>query len=266
VNSLYRRALADLYAGSANWRMWMRLGWMETRRRYRRTMLGPFWTSFNVAVMVFTIGFLWAALFGQAVARYLPYLTAGIIVWQFLASCMLEGATVFASNAGLITSIRIPQSLLVATMVWRNVIVFLHNLMIFLIVMLLWDVPVTPATVLFVPGLVVVALNGCWMGLILALVGTRFRDVPQLLTGLVTILMFLTPVMWSPDIVQHNASIRYIIDINPFYHMVDIVRSPLLGQKPTFLSWCVSIALVPIGFGVALHLFSRFRQRVPYWL
>ena len=266
MNVQYNSALADLYAGGANWRLWMRFGWMEIRRRYRRTMLGPFWTSFNVAIMVFSMGFLWAALFNQPVSRYMPYLTAGIIAWQFLASCMMEGSTVFTSSAGLLTSIRIPQSLLVATMVWRNVIVFFHNLMIFMIVMLLWRVPVTLATPLFVLGVTIVALNGCWIGLTLGIIGTRFRDIPQFLGGIVTILMFMTPIMWSRDTISKSTAISRIIDINPFYHLVDIVRAPLLGQEPTLLSWAVSIALIPIGFGGALYMFSRFRQRVTYWL
>jgi lipopolysaccharide transport system permease protein len=263
LNPQYGRALNDLYEGGANWRMWSRFGWIEIRRRYRRTLFGPFWTSFNVAVMVFSMGFLWAALFNQPTSRYMPYLTAGIIVWQFLAACMNEGASAFSSNSGLLTTMRIPQTLLILTMVWRNVIVFFHNFVVFLVVMLLWRIPVTWATPLFIPGLVLVALNGCWMAIILAIVGTRFRDVPQLLGGLVTILMFLTPIMWSPGTLSRGA---YIVNINPLYHLVEIVRAPMLGQAPSLLSWSVAITLVPIGFAVALYLFSRFRQRVTYWL
>ena len=82
----YAHALEDVYVGTTNWLMWGRLGWMEIRRRYRRTFLGPFWTSFNVGVMVFSIGFLWAALFNQPVDQYLPYLTAGVVVWQLVAA------------------------------------------------------------------------------------------------------------------------------------------------------------------------------------
>jgi ABC-type polysaccharide/polyol phosphate export permease len=266
LNLQYTRALNDLYEGGGNWRMWSRLGWMEIRRRYRRTMIGPFWTSFNVAVMVFTMGFLWAALFGQPVSRYMPYLTGGIIVWQFLSACMNEGASTFSSSAGLLTTIKIPQSLLIATMVWRNVIVFFHNLVIFLIVMLLWQIPVTWSTPLFLPGLALLALNGCWIALALAILGTRFRDIPQFLGGFVTILMFLSPIMWSRETVPKGSPISYIIDINPFYHLVEIVRAPLLGHAPAATSWIVSIVLVPIGFALALYLFSRFRQRITYWL
>lgn len=262
----YARALDDVYRGSTNWLMWGRLGWMEIRRRYRRTFLGPFWTSFNVLIMVFSMGFLWAALFGQKVSDYMPYLSASIITWHFLASCMSEGATVFTSSAGLLTSMRVPQTLLVMTMVWRNVLVFFHNIMVFVLVMLLWQVPVTWRTILFIPGLLLVALNGMWIGTLLGLVSTRFRDIPQLLGGLITIMMFLTPVMWSRDILKGREAIAYIIDINPLYHLVEVVRTPLLGKTPSLLSFVVAAALVPLGFAVTFHIFSRFRQRVAYWL
>jgi len=262
----YASALTDIYEGCANWRMWSRFGWLEIRRRYRRTLFGPFWTSFNVAVMVFSMGFLWAALFHQATSRYMPYLTAGIIVWQFLATCINEGATTFSANAGLLTTMRVPKTLLIVTMVWRNIIVFFHNFLIFVIVMLIWRVPVGWATPLFLPGLLLVALNGCWIAIVLAIVGTRYRDIPQLLGGLVSIMMFLTPIMWSRDTLSRGVAIGYVIDFNPIYHLVEVVRAPMLGEAPELMNWLVSAALIPIGFGLALYLFSRFRPRITYWL
>jgi lipopolysaccharide transport system permease protein len=262
----YARALEDIYAGTSNWLMWSRLGWLEIRRRYRRTMVGPFWTSFNVAVMVFSMGFLWAALFNQPVATYMPYLTAGIVTWHLISSFLSEGATVFTSGAGLLTTMRIPQSLLVTTMVWRNVLVFFHNVVIFVLVMLIWQVPVTWNTLLVVPGLVLLALNGLWAGILLGVVGTRFRDMPQLLGGIVQIMMFLTPVMWSRDILKGREAIAYVIDVNPFYHAVEVVRTPLLGQAPSLVSWVVVILMIPAGTLLTLYVFSRFRQRVTYWL
>jgi ABC-2 type transport system permease protein len=175
VTPQYARAIDDVYAGVGNWPMWSRLGWREIRRRYRRTVIGPFWTSVNLATMVFAMGFLWAALFGQQVGNYMPYLCAGLVTWQFIGSVIGEGATVFTSNANLLTSIRIPQSLLVATMIWRNVIVLFHNLGVFVVVMLIWRVPVTWNTLLFLPGLVLLALNGLWVATLTGVISTRLR-------------------------------------------------------------------------------------------
>lgn len=263
----YALALQDMHDGFTNWLMWGRLGWMEIRRRYRRTFLGPFWSAFSLAVMVFTIGYLWAALFNQPQASYMPYLTAGLIVWQFLAACMTEGSTVFTANAGLLTSMRVSQTLLVLTMIWRNIIVFGHNLLIFIVVMLIWKVPLTWSTPLFALGLLLVAVNGIWIALLLGLISTRFRDVPQLIGGLIMILMFLTPVMWSTDLMRGRQGWSHLVlDLNPLYHVIEVVRAPLLGQHANMISWIVVALMIPVGYAVTLVIFSRFRQRVPYWL
>jgi len=262
----YARALNDIWAGAGSWQMWTRLGWLDIRRRYRRTAIGPIWTSFNVATMVFSVGFLWAALFNQPTSDYMPFLCAGIVVWQLINSIVTEGGTVFIGAQSLLTSMKIPQSLLVAAMVWRNVIVFFHNLAVFAIVMVIWHVPLTLSTPLFLPGLVLLALNALWVGILVGIVATRFRDLPQLMTGIMQVMMFLTPVMWSRDILKGKALASKIIDFNPLTHVVEIVRAPLLGSAPPIESWIVSGLLVVVGGATTLYMFSRFRQRVPYWL
>jgi len=266
VTPQYARALDDIWTGISNWPMWMRLGWLEIRRRYRRTAIGPFWTGFNLATTAFAVGFLWAALFNQPVSKYMPFLTAGIIAWQFIAAVVGEGATVFTSGQSLLTTMRISQTLLVATMVWRNVLVFFHNLAVFVVVMLVWKVPLTWNTLLLIPGLALLALNGLWVGILVGIVCTRFRDIAQVIVGLLQILMFLTPVMWSRDMLKGRETIGYLIDINPFYHVIEIVRAPMLGQAPSIENWIVAAMLIVVGGAAALYMFSRFRQRVPYWL
>lgn len=262
----YARALEDIWSGVSNWPMWSRLGWLDIRRRYRRTVVGPFWAAFQLATMVFSVGFLWAALFGQPVSKYMPYLASGLIVWMLISALANEGGSVFTSGHSLLTSFRIPLTLLVTSMVWRNLIVFGHNLVVFLVVALLWGVPINWNTLLFIPGLMLMALNGIWVGLLVGTVATRLRDIPQLIAGLLQILMFLTPVMWSRDILKGHEAVGYIIDLNPLTHLVEVVRTPLLGGAPSASNWIVSAALILVGGAGTLYVFSRFRQRIPYWL
>jgi ABC-type polysaccharide/polyol phosphate export permease len=266
VTPQYARAIEDVWYGLTNWTMWSRLGWLDIKRRYRRTTVGPFWAAFQVATMVFSVGFLWAALFSQPVASYMPFLCSGLIVWVLISAIANEGGTVFTSGQSLLTSIRIPLTLLVATMLWRNLIVFAHNLGVFFVVALLWKVPITWNTLLFIPGLALLALNGVWMGLLVGMIGTRLRDVPQLISGMLQILMFLTPVMWSRDILKGREAVSYIIDYNPFTHLIEVVRTPLLGGAPSTLNWIVASGLIIVGGAGTLMVFSRFRQRIPYWL
>lgn len=262
----YKLALADISAGIGNWQLWGRLGWLDVKRRYRRTTVGPFWTAFNLATLVFTVGFLWAALFGAPAANYVPFLATGVLIWQFINTVIGEGATVFTAGQGLLTTIRIPQTLLVSAMVWRNLIVFFHNMSVFVIVMLIWHVPITWSTLLVIPGILLLSLNGIWVGLLLGLITTRFRDLPQFIVGIMQIVMFLTPVMWSPEIFKGRQLMMRFIDLNPFYHIIQIVREPMLGRVPGMESWLVSALLLVAGGWFTLFVFSRFRQRIPYWL
>jgi lipopolysaccharide transport system permease protein len=72
--------------------------------------------------------------------------------------------------------------------------------------------------------------------------------------------------MWSRQLLKGREAIAHVIDINPLYHLVEVVRTPLLGQTPSLLSFIVAAGLIPLGFAFTLSIFSRFRQRVPYWL
>jgi ABC-type polysaccharide/polyol phosphate export permease len=122
--SRFRIALVDILAGIQAIDIWSRLGWRDTKRRYRRTVFGPFWTTASLAVFVLTLGLIWANLWGQDPKTYLPYLTAGMVCWNlFLAICTEGGASLIAQER-LIKQLRISYTLLACTTVWRNVIVF----------------------------------------------------------------------------------------------------------------------------------------------
>jgi lipopolysaccharide transport system permease protein len=72
--------------------------------------------------------------------------------------------------------------------------------------------------------------------------------------------------MWSRETLKGREFISYFIDANPFYHAIEVVRAPLLGQSPAILSWIVTAGVFVVGSSVTLYMFSRFRQRVTYWL
>src|SRR5437667_9667403 len=179
MNPQYDVAVADFTQGLAAWRMWGRLGWQEIRRRYRRTVIGPFWTTLSLGIFIFVLGLVWARLWNQEPKKYLPFLSAGMLTWTMVAAIITEGCTVFVAGEPLIKSFRFPYSILSCSVAWRNVIVFLHNLIIFGAVALYAGLAPTAATLLIIPGLVLVWLNGVWVATLLGMVCSRFRDVQQ---------------------------------------------------------------------------------------
>lgn len=259
----YSSAKADFASGLTDWPMWGRLGWADVRRRYRRTAIGPFWTSISLAVFVLALGIVWSALWKQPLAEYLPFLCAGLVVWTFVATTIIESCTLLVQQESLIKQIRFNYSMLASAAVWRNFIVFLHNLVVFVVVAAIFQPPITLNTLLVIPGLILVAANLVWIVLLVGLFTARFRDIQQLVAMVLQIALFVTPVFWSPHQLDNHP---ILVQANLLFHLVDVVRSPLLGAAPHTMSWLIVAVLAVIGWLVTFDIFSRFRRRVPYWL
>src|SRR5580692_7735728 len=65
-------AWADIVTGVVLWRLWGRLGWNDILQRYRRSVLGPFWLTASMAIMVVSLGVIYAELFNQPIDDFLP--------------------------------------------------------------------------------------------------------------------------------------------------------------------------------------------------
>lgn len=255
--------LSDLWQGARQWPLWTMLAWTDIRQRYRRSVLGPFWITISMALFIVLLGGIYSRLFNMDIAVYLPYVAIGLIVWGFISGTTIESSNSFIDNAGLIKQIRLAYSIYVLRTVWRAFIILLHTIVLIVPITIIFNVPVTPATLLFVPGLALIFLNQVWLSITIAILSTRFRDIPQLIATAVQITMFATPIMWP---VTSLGGSTLIADINPVYHLIEIVRAPLLGQMPHLLSWAVVIGLSVLGFLLAAFLLHRSSRRIVYWL
>src|SRR5471030_526912 len=131
----FRRALTDLASGLVLWPLWGRLGWYDILQRYRRSVLGPFWLTASMAIMVIALGVLYAELFNTSIHEFLPFLCVGLLVWNFISSFLTEGGTLFTGAEAHIKQIRLPYSVYVYRSGWSKLIIFAHNFVIYLGVM-----------------------------------------------------------------------------------------------------------------------------------
>lgn len=256
-------ALLDVLRGARAAHLWSLLGWQDVRRRYRRSTLGPFWLTISMGVLVAALGMLYSTLFKLDVADYLPYVAVGFIAWSLVSGLIADGCTAFIDAGIIIKQVELPLSIHVYRVVWRNVIVFAHNAVIFFVVagvFLIW-----PGWIglLALPGLALLCLNGVWAGLLLGLVSARFRDVPQITASVVQVGFFLTPIIWKPELLAGRTE---ILDFNPFYHVLELIRAPLLGHPPGLLSWLAVLGITLAGWLLTLYMFSRYRRRIAYWV
>jgi lipopolysaccharide transport system permease protein len=183
---------------------------------------------------------------------------------MMMSAILNEGSVAMVLAEALIKQLRISYTVLVCTVIWRNVVVFGHNLLIMVLVCAYVGLAPTWATLLLIPGFLLFCVNAMWIVLILAMACARYRDVAPLMSSLLQIAMFITPVLWNPG--QVGGRMALVVQLNPLYHLLELVRAPLLGRAPEPLTWLVVIISAVLGWAFAMYLFGRFRCRIPYWL
>ena len=267
----WSRAFADLRTGWRHRELWSHLGWQDIKQRYRRSVLGPIWITISMAVTAIALGILYAGLFGNDLAVQLPYILVGFIVWGFISGCILEGADVFIANEGLIKHLPSPLSVHVYRLVWRQALLFAHNMIVYVVMLAVFPQPLTWRVVAAVPAFALLVVNGVWVALLLGIVTTRFRDLNPITQSVVQLMFFLTPIVWIYEdlINSENTAIAErarLAEFNPFLHFIEIIRRPLLGQDQFLRHWVVVLVITVVGWAVTMFVVRRYRSRVSYWV
>lgn len=237
----------------------------DIRQRYRRSTLGPFWITISTGVMIACIGIIFGSLFKSPMSDFLPFLAAGLIIWGLISSTITEATSVFVTAEPIIKQLPLPLTTHIYRMIFRNLYIFFHNIIIFPIVLLCVQRGINLNVFLFIPGLVIVSLNLAWISILLSIVCSRFRDLTQIVASILQIFFYVTPIIWLPALLPARASVM-ILEPNPFFHLLAIVREPLLGNAPSFTNWVISTCLCMLGWLVSIKFFDKYRSRIAYWL
>jgi ABC-type polysaccharide/polyol phosphate export permease len=265
LRSLAVTAWQDIIGGLWKTELWGRLGWLDVKRRYRRTLLGPFWTSISLCMYVMGVGLVGAGLWHQNITDYLPFLVSGMVAWLLVSTIINEACTLLVSGHALFRNVTFEYSILAYALVWRNLITFLHNLVVWLLIVAVLRPEVLGfTTFLALPGVLLITLNGVWISLLCGMFCLRFRDVTPLVSSILQISMLITPIFWPPESLAGGHRLIFV-QMNPLHHMVDIVRSPLLGKAPALLSYGVVMLITAAGWYLTYIVLRRFRSRIAYW-
>jgi ABC-2 type transport system permease protein len=289
VPSDWSRTRRDLVGGARWWRLWGHLGWQDVRRRYRRSLVGPFWMTITMATTTLGLGILFGILLHNSLSTFLPYIGTGMIVWGFIAGCLLEGPDSFTGSGDVIKLVPAPFTTYVLRMVWRQLITFAHNMVIYVVLLVAFFGPLhqtnytmsggpcTPQVIcepglgwnglLAIPGFLLLVAAMTAVAITLGVIASRYRDIKPLIAAVVQMLFFYTPISWPLDTFkQQVGSVAWIIQLNPLFHFVQIVRQPMVGQSVDWWSWLIAGVLTVLAWVCAVVTMVRYRHRIAYWL
>ncbi|WFR72732.1 ABC transporter permease [Prescottella defluvii] len=268
----FRRAFKDLRDGFAQRELWLNLGWQDIKQRYRRSVIGPFWITIATGVQATAMGILYSALLGMSIQTFLPYVTVGLIVWNLISASILEGSEVFIANEGLIKQLPSALSVHIYRLVWRQILFFAHNLLIYVIMVFAFGVwrNMTWTDLAAIPAFGLIILNALWVSIVFGIFATRYRDIAPILSSLTLLLFVLTPIFWSTDVLKEQggqvAERARIAELNPLYHFLAIIRAPMIGADQQAYHWYIVLGFTIVGWAVALFALRKYRARVAYWV
>jgi lipopolysaccharide transport system permease protein len=246
---------------------WTHLALSDLRSKWRRSFLGLAWSVVQPLGMTLLVALVFAKLFNQEIADYAPYILSGMIVWDFFISTLTGGSLAFVQADAYIKQYRHPLAIYTLRTTLTNLMV----LMLASLALIGWILVMKPqnfgwcwlAALLIYPlaGLMAWPLATC-----LAYVATRFRDLTHALGLILQAMWFISPIYFEAKLFR-NAGLGVLVDDNPIYHLLEIVRAPLLrGEWPTFANFGVCILTAAILFAITILTGRNAEQRVIFYL
>jgi lipopolysaccharide transport system permease protein len=260
----WKLAAADIAEGVRLTQLICTLGWLDIKTRYRGSVLGPFWLTLSTAVMVATMGVLYAELFRIKLHDFLPFIALSVVLWNFLSALVMDGCVVFTQSEGTIRSVRMPFFVFAGQNVYRNILILGHNLIVIVVVFAIYRVQPGWHALMALPALLIWLIDAFAATMLLGAFCARFRDVPPIVGSILQIAFWISAVIWKPDLLPPAQ--RVWLAFNPFYSLFEIVRAPLLGNLPTQEVWVSALASSAVLCGVAWFGFVRVRSRIAFWI
>ena len=259
----FKLAVDDVAGAIELWPLWVRLGWNDILHRYRRSTLGPFWFTASMAVTIVALGLVYSQVLNLPARELMPHVCVGLIVWGFMNSVVLDAGDLFTGSESYIKQVKLPYSLYVFRFVLSKAIIVAHDFPIYVVTIFYFQIWPGPVALYAIPGFLLLLINGTLVSISLGIASARFRDIPRIIASLSQIVFLITPIIWMPGLLGQRS---YLAEANPFFHLIEIIRAPLLGSAPSGHTVVVTVAITAANLFLATALFSQYRSRIAYWI
>lgn len=228
----------------------------DVKIKYRKSVLGVLWTLLNPLLMMVILSIVFSNLFRFEIENYSLYLLSGQILFNFFNESTSGSMTSILGNASLIKKVYIPKYLFVLSRIASSSINILSSFCALLLVMLFTRTELHFAMFLVAIPLAYLIVFSLGVGLILAALTVKFRDIMHLYSVFLTALMYLTPIIYSIDMLP--GWVRRIVNLNPLTGILNIFRDVMLYNTiPTAWEFLVSFVIVIITLILGLWVFYK---------
>ena len=237
----------------------------DLKVRYKRSVLGLFWTMLNPLLMMLITSIVFSALFRSSITDFPVYVLSGYIVWAFFSQASVAASSSILDSAGLTRKIYVPPALFPLACNVSALVNLALALVPLTLLVLLTGHGITWAWLVLPFSFLLLAMFTHGLGLILAASSVFFRDTVYTFQVLLVAWMYLTPLFYPASIIPPRWS--PFIEINPIYHYVQLVRAPVYtGSLPSRLDVLIAAGFAILLLAVGTWYFEHARVRFVSYL
>lgn len=245
---------------------WAYSTWLGIVTNYRRSRLGVVWLIMPPLLYIWGLGAFFSSMSGKPLVEFAAHVAIGFLVFRLVTAVIADSTSVLAANQAFILDGRVRITDFVLRVVARAL--FYAGVALPLVVAALWVYPGLQASgfLWLLATLPLVLLNAIWVSVVFALVGARFPDTEQFIGNVFLFLFLLTPIIWYAEQAPLESARGMLMRVNPLFHMVEVVRAPLLEGRMDLLSLKILLATTVVGWSVAAIAYRRYSRFVPLWI
>lgn len=262
---LQARLGSDLRESIGSPSTWIYPAWLAFRAPYRKSVLGIAWPLLSPLAFVAILGTLFSAVMGRAAEEFIPSLAIGLIIWNYINSLFVVAAEYFFTNRMLITQGYVIHSTLILRSIAKASFYLLLQSSIIVAIIVYYNIAPSSAFPLFLVGLALLYAHSLWVMVVVGVLVARYHDLRQLIPIVMRVGFLATPIIWLPNSERGEFLAAFLL-LNPFYHVLEPIRAPLLGQMPDVASYYVSTAMALIGLVVAAGCYRWFQRKAILWV
>ncbi len=234
----------------------------EIKSRYETSVLGPLWMVLSNIIFISVISLIYSSAFGIQLSDYVPFLTAGYLLWMLMVNIIQDGSVTFIWYGHLLKNNKISPLVIYSRLFSRAVIIFAHNIpVIFLIVLYYKGFVFNIPELLF--GLTLFVTCTFFMGLAISIMACRFRDIAFVLPSIFQVLILMMPILWKPEMITGRKTI--LLEVNVIYQLLEIVRAPILGVFVPLHYYINCLALLVVSFLLSAYLYVGSKNKLVLW-
>jgi len=250
-----------------DFRYWTYFTWINMKIKYRDSVIGPFWNVISSTVLITALSFGYSSFLNLAdLKNFIYYIALGIFIWIFISNCLNEGTSLLETKKNIILEKNINIKFFILELIFSNFIIYLHSFIVVIALLIISDIHLTFYFLLSLLGFFIILINLIFFINIVMILSPIFKDIKKIIENLLIIFFFSTPIIWNEEIMRPQ--LKFILNFNPFYHLINVFRNPLLNKinEQYFFHLVISLLITFTTIILSYYINKKYEKIVKLYL